>query len=142
MRRKKYPFLIAFIVVIGSLAYLLLNTFESSLQYYVTVSELRAEESDYKDRILKVAGIAKNIVRQDLEEGGSLYNFDVEEGGDFISVSYRGLAPDTFKENSEVVVTGSLDSNGSFEGSHILAKCASKYEAKVDAEFKDDDSDY
>jgi cytochrome c-type biogenesis protein CcmE len=50
-----------------------------------------------------------------------------------IPVKYHGVVPDTFMENSEVVVEGSLGT-GSFEAHTLLAKCPSKYEALVGEE--------
>ncbi len=49
-----------------------------------------------------------------------------------MNTSYKGFVPDTFKEGSDVVVTGSFDDKGSFVATEILAKCASKYEAKLE----------
>ncbi len=125
MKQKKY--LIGFLIIAGALIYLLLTTFRSSLQYYVTASELKARTSFYQDKIVKVAGRASGIKKQ---EGGT-YEFLVEEGGASFSVFYKGMTPDTFREGSDVVVTGQLNPDGSFTATEILAKCASKYEAKL-----------
>lgn len=128
--KPRIKYLIGFIVIIGILVYLLLTSFRSSLQYYVTVSELSGKEGTYQDKTLKVAGLAKNIQNYE-KEGKRYYEFQVEEGGQLLSVVYQGFVPDTFKENSQVVLTGSLNSSGAFQATHILAKCASKYEAKI-----------
>jgi cytochrome c-type biogenesis protein CcmE len=42
-------------------------------------------------------------------------------------VFYTGIVPDTFKDNSEIVVTGHLTPEG-FMASDMTAKCPSKYE--------------
>lgn len=131
MMKKKLLSLIGFGLIAGSIVFILLTSFRSSLQYYLTVSELKAAGSSYREKILKVAGRASGIVREN-EGVGSLYRFYVNEGGQTIPVAYRGLAPDTFKEGGEVVVTGRLLSDGSLEATEILAKCASKYEAKLE----------
>ena len=129
--KKKISYLIGFCLIAGSIAFILLTSFRSSLQYYLTVSELKAAEKNYVERTLKVAGRAASIVREN-QGTKSLYRFQVNEGGKSIPVSYRGIVPDTFKEGSEVVVTGRLMPDGSLEATEILAKCASKYEAKLD----------
>lgn len=128
--KNKIKYLVSFLLILGIILYLVSTTLKSSLQYYVTVSELRASEIDYRDRTLKVAGKAHDIKRSDSDEG-PLYSFLVKEGGLEIPVTYVGLAPDTFKEGSDVVVTGHLSEEGQFEGEEILAKCASKYEEKI-----------
>ena len=129
--KKKAVYLVGFCLIAGSIAFILLTSFRSSLQYYLTVSELKAGEKNYVERTLKVAGRAASVVREN-EGVKSLYRFQVNEGGKSIPVSYRGIVPDTFKEGSEVVVTGRLMPDGSFEATEILAKCASKYEAKLE----------
>lgn len=129
---KKLRILLGFILVcvLGFVVFVLNTTFRSSLQYYVTVSELRANEGKYQNNTMKVAGHASHIEKKD-ESGKTVYHFIVDEGGQMLPVAYAGFVPDTFKEGSEVVVTGHLASDGSFLATDILAKCASKYNAKI-----------
>ncbi len=128
--RKKYKLLCVFVIVVGSVVYLLSTTFRSSLQYYIAVSEINGHESELAGRVLKVAGQARNI-RLKNDQAQSTYAFEVVEGEKNLLVHYSGIVPDTFKEDASVVVTGELLPDGSFQASNILAKCASKYEAKV-----------
>ena len=54
-------------------------------------------------------------------------------GEDALPVVYSSLeTPDLFKDGAEVVVEGRLvgSDRGTFEATHILAKCPSKFEAK------------
>ena len=56
----------------------------------------------------------------------------VGSGEDFLPVVYSSLeTPDLFKDGAEVVVEGRLvgSDRGTFEATHILAKCPSKFEA-------------
>ena len=48
-------------------------------------------------------------------------------------VTYRGLAPDTFTDEADVVVEGRLARDGTFHATTLLAKCGSRYEAKLDS---------
>ncbi len=58
--------------------------------------------------------------------------------GASMKVKYNGIVPDTFKEDSEVVVEGAWDSaSGEFEASVLLAKCPSKYESRGDEHPED-----
>ncbi len=47
-----------------------------------------------------------------------------------VTVRYTGIVPDNFKDDAEVIVTGTLGSDGVFTGTEVLAKCPSKYEAE------------
>jgi cytochrome c-type biogenesis protein CcmE len=55
--------------------------------------------------------------------------FQVTDGTQTYPVIYRGLAPDTFTDSSEVVVEGRLQQDGTFRATTLLAKCGSRYEA-------------
>lgn len=128
---KRIKYLIGFIIIVGALGYLMMTSFKSSLQYYITVSEaLAAEQNYYADKILKLAGKAENIQRIE-DSQKPLYEFLITEAGQSIKVSYSGFVPDTFKEGSDVVVTGTLENKELFKATHILAKCSSKYQAKT-----------
>lgn len=130
MKRRRSLYLLAIGITLGLLIYLISTNLQDSLQYYLTVSELSAAESDYQDRIIRLAGRAEGVVEERTDRGLG-YTFNVVEGGVFRQVRYQGFVPDTFKEGSEVVVTGYLDQNGDFQATEILAKCASKYEAQL-----------
>ena len=58
-----------------------------------------------------------------------VYSFIIKQGLNELPVRYSGIVPDTFKEGGEVVATGHLGPDGTFEATKILAKCASKYQA-------------
>ena len=58
------------------------------------------------------------------------YQFKVENKGSVVHASYTGVLPDTFKDESEVVLKGRLLENGNFQvaPNGVMAKCPSKYE--------------
>ena len=55
--------------------------------------------------------------------------FEVTDGTQVYPVIYRGLAPDTFDDDVEVVVEGRLSRDGTFRATSLIAKCGSRYEA-------------
>src|SRR3989338_5612129 len=105
--KKKTLYLIGLLIVVASLAYIMSTSFRSSLQYYVTVQEALANQGDYKDKILKIAGVANEINRVE-KNGKTVYQFKLTEGENVIPVEYQGFVPDTFKNHANVVATGSL----------------------------------
>ena len=47
----------------------------------------------------------------------------------FIKVEYKGIVPDAFQEDVEVIVEGTYDEvNKKFVANSLLAKCPSRYE--------------
>ena len=55
------------------------------------------------------------------------YQFDIQRNGKTLRAYFNGIPPDTFKDEAEVVLTGSLTPNG-FMANEMTAKCPSKYE--------------
>jgi cytochrome c-type biogenesis protein CcmE len=51
-----------------------------------------------------------------------------KETADVLTVKYKGVVPDTFKNGVEAVADGVLTPEGYFEADNLLAKCPSKYE--------------
>jgi len=123
--RTKY--FIGGVVVVLAVAALLYNGLRGSSQYYYTVSEVKALGERAAEKQLRINGI---VVPGSLEwsEGGSTLRFSLEQGGDRLTVIYRGTVPDTFKPGNEAVVEGTYDPKSeTFRATRVLAKCPSKY---------------
>jgi cytochrome c-type biogenesis protein CcmE len=67
---------------------------------------------------------AGSIVR---EADGVSIRFVVGDGLSTVPVSFRGVTPDLFKENSGVVAEGQFRSDGSFVADNLLAKHDERY---------------
>ena len=106
---------------------LLYTTLGESMQYYKYVDEVVGSQADWSGKKLQVHGyvvpgsIGKK--RDALE-----YRFDIQRNGKTLRAFYNGIVPDTFKDDSEVVLTGVLTEEG-FVANDMTAKCPSKYEA-------------
>ncbi len=112
-------------VAIGSLLYTSLG---ESAEYYKHVDEVTANPEAWHGKKLQLHGFAKEV---GWKPGTLEYKFKVENKGEVIQAFYTGTVPDTFKDDSEVVVKGTLASDGTFHVSEdgVMAKCPSKYEA-------------
>ncbi|RKZ11017.1 cytochrome c maturation protein CcmE [bacterium] len=116
------------VIIVGLVGYLAFLGFEDGKSYYVTCDQVAAQESEYTDTNLRLAGI---VVDGSITRDGDILTFSLEYDGATYPVRYIGLdpVPDTFKDGVEAVVDGRLLADGSFEGKKIQAKCASKYES-------------
>ena len=62
------------------------------------------------------------------------YRFQVQSNGRVVPATYTGIVPDTFKDEAEVVLKGTLRADGfHVEPNGVMAKCPSKYEPKKGA---------
>jgi cytochrome c-type biogenesis protein CcmE len=106
---------------------LLYTTLGESMQYYKYVDEVVGSQSDWTGKKLQVHGyVVPGSIgkKQDRLE----YRFDIQRNGKTLRAFYNGIVPDTFKNDSEVVLTGVLTADG-FVAHDMTAKCPSKYEA-------------
>jgi cytochrome c-type biogenesis protein CcmE len=112
---------------------LLYTSLGESAEYYKHVEEVLANPQEWHGKRLQLHGFAKNV---GWKPGTLEYRFDVESKGHVIKATYTGSVPDTFKEDSEVVLKGMLATDGTFHVAEdgVMAKCPSKYEAapKID----------
>jgi len=124
LKRKK--FLIGGIIVALAVGYLSYAAFTNSATYYYTVSELTEQGSSIYGENVRVNGqVAPGSIEQ--ESGGLILRFSIIDGEKSLPVVYRGVVPDSFKPDSEVVAEGYLNANGIFQANTIMTKCPSKY---------------
>ncbi len=70
------------------------------------------------------------VVPGSIETEGLATSFLVTDGDTEVGVTTDSPMPDAFMDSSEVVAIGSLDGE-SFVATQVLAKCPSKFKAKV-----------
>ena len=126
---KKKRFIIGGIIILLALGYLGYTSFAGAATYYYKVNEVLAKGSSVVGANVKVEGrVVPDSVQR--ESAGRLIMFTISDigSGQSIPVVYSGVAPDTFKADSDVVVEGRLGSDGIFQAQTIMTKCPSKYE--------------
>ena len=123
---KKKRFLFGGIIVFMAVGYLGFVGFQSSATYYYTVSELIEQGSSIYGQNVRVNGlVSTGSVEQ--ETDSLTLRFTLTEGERSLPVVYHGVVPDAFRAGKEVVVEGSLNSDGILQADYILTKCPSKY---------------
>ncbi len=124
-KRKQFLFAGALLAVI--LAYLIYVGVKSAGMYYMTVSELMAQQTTMTPgQQVRVQGkVVSDSVQQ--EPATNSIRFTVSDGQTSLPVVYTGVVPDSFQPDSEVVMEGTLNTSGTFQATNLMAKCASKY---------------
>ena len=102
--------------------------------YYLSVTEF-VEQADRSRGEFRVNGKVTMGSIERLPTGLDV-RFEITDGRTSVPVAYHGVIPDTFVEDAAVVVTGNLESDGTFVAHELLAKCPSKYEAADQAEAR------
>jgi cytochrome c-type biogenesis protein CcmE len=127
-------FMVGLVGVAAVVSYLVWTGVSETMVYYLTPAELIARvdaDPSFKDLGVKVSG---KVVRGTYGrvEGQLLHRFQVQDladGSKAFWVEFRDALPDTFTQDSEVVLEGRLDQEGVFQATVLLTKCGSRYEA-------------
>jgi cytochrome c-type biogenesis protein CcmE len=118
-------------LVVGTVGYLMASGIKDTGVYFLTPSELAsrvtADPSFYNVGVKMGARVVHGSIQRDVAT--QTISFKVTDGTQNYPVIYRGLAPDTFTDDVDVVVEGRLMPDGTFHATTLLAKCGSKYES-------------
>ncbi len=128
-RRKRF-FVLA-LVVVGAIAYLIVLGIQNASMYHLSVGELMARGNEAYAEDVRVGG---NVVAGSVKQEPSAQTLEFEladDQGNSLPVVYRGVVPDAFKPDAEVVLEGRLAPSGAFEATELLAKCPSKYVPEI-----------
>lgn len=116
--------IVAVVAVMGS-AVLAMSAAKDQAAYFRSPADI-AKAAPPAGEAFRLGGmVAANSIKRAAD--GVTVEFLVEDAGHKTAVSYRGITPDLFKENSGVVAEGSLDSSGRFVATTILAKHDENY---------------
>jgi cytochrome c-type biogenesis protein CcmE len=123
-------------VLVGAFATMLWSTLREGAEYYKNVDEVMVNEQVLHDKQLQMHGyVVPNSIL--VKKSTLEYKFRVQnnparapQAGGVIDVTYKGIVPDTFKDEAEVVLKGKLTPAGFHtDPNGVMAKCPSKYEA-------------
>ena len=113
------------VVLAAALGGLMYTTLAEGTEYYIHVDEVMKDPAAWQGKRLQLHGFVTDL----RQRPNSLdYKFKVGFNGKVMTATYTGVVPDTFKNDSEVVLKGKLDDDGfAVEPNGVMAKCPSKY---------------
>ena len=133
MRHKALKIAGTTLVLVLALTGLLWSTLREGTEYYKHVDEVMADPGAWQGKRLQLHGF---VVRDSImRKRDSLeYRFKVQNKGAIVEATYTGVVPDTFADDAEVVLKGTLGGDGfRVAPNGVMAKCPSKYEPKKGA---------
>jgi cytochrome c-type biogenesis protein CcmE len=128
-QRKRF-FVLAVVVALG-IAYLIVLGIQNASMYHLSVGELMARGDQAYTEEVRVGGkvVAGSVVQ---DPAARTMRFMISDDlGNSLPVVYRGVVPDAFKPDADVVLQGKLAPSGTFEATELLAKCPSKYVPEI-----------
>jgi cytochrome c-type biogenesis protein CcmE len=125
--RKRQIRLVAALSAAVLLSVALIYTSFSAANDAIQPSELLATNED--STVVLTGKVAMGS--EERTDGGVNFEMTDRDGGTAsVPVEYLGVVPDPFRPGREVIVTGRLDSSGTFVGEKdsLITKCPSKFE--------------
>ena len=121
-RKKRLINILLISLLSGSGVLMVLYALNTNLDYFYTPSEIISEKLPSNKRV-KVGGMVRegSVIRN-----GEDISFVITDYEESISVQYKGIVPDLFKEGSGVVALGYLENNN-LKAEKVLAKHDENY---------------
>ena len=121
-RHKRFAMLGGLVATVGVIVALVLNAFQSNLEFFYSPSQVSANEAPV-GRTFRVGGL---VEAGSVKVDGTQVQFVVTDTATTVPVRYQGILPDLFKEGKGVVVQGQLQ-DGVFVAREVLAKHDENY---------------
>jgi cytochrome c-type biogenesis protein CcmE len=152
---SRTKFFIGGFLIITAVVYLIASSTQASAQYFMTVNEVLAKDSEVFDRDLRISGaVVGDTIAYDVDtltltfevahipgdnnvidaQGGLaavLNKAVVDPTSARLKVVYVGPKPDLLQNEAQAIMTGRLGEDGTFYADELLLKCPTKYEDSV-----------
>jgi cytochrome c-type biogenesis protein CcmE len=147
---KKLRFVIGVSLVVAAIAYLIITAVRNTAEYYLTVDEAKARQTELSGQTLRIAGrVVPGTIQWDPSSLTLEFAITEPPPGDgqpavtnvtatalarakFMVVSRGQPKPDMFAPGRDVIVEGLLISDSTIEARQVLTSCPSKYSPKQD----------
>ena len=124
-RHKRILLILGGLAVLAVAATLVLNAFRSNLVFFFSPTQVAAGEAP-QGRSFRIGGMVKEGSLQRQADGVTM-RFVVTDTEKEMTVAYKGILPDLFREGKGVVAQGRLGDDGVFTASEVLAKHDENY---------------
>ena len=135
-RHKKLALIGGALAVIGIIAALVLNALNSNIALYISPTDVAAGKAP-QGKAFRIGGMVKEGSLQRQADGVTMA-FIVTDTEKDITVNYKGILPDLFKEGKGVVAQGKMTPAGTFTANEVLAKHDENYMPPEAAKAVDD----
>jgi len=123
-KRQRLVLLLLALILLGGATALVLAALSENIAFFVTPSELAAGKVEPGKRF-RIGGLVAEGSVEHLPDGS--VRFAITDTRNRVTVVYRGILPDLFREGQGVVALGALAADGTFRASEVLAKHDERY---------------
>jgi len=124
-KQRRMSFVVLGLATLGVAAALVLTALEDSIVFFYSPTDLVTKQVP-ADKRLRIGGLVQaGSVKRDPD--GVTVRFSVTDTANTVSVAYRGVLPDLFREGQGIVAEGRMAAGGQFRADEVLAKHDEKY---------------
>ena len=132
-KKRRMVFVLASCVTLGIATSLVLTALEDSVVFFHSPTDIATRHELQTSKKFRLGGLVKQGSWSKSIDGLT-HQFFVTDLRHQVSVSYKGILPDLFREGQGVVVEGLLQADGRFRADEVLAKHDENYMPKEVAE--------
>ncbi len=153
-------FIIGSLLIAAAILYLVISSTQANAQYFLTVDEVISQGQSLNGKTIRVSGavLGDSI---DYDPDSRLLTFtiahvpgdnrEIENAGGLaaelhaavgdptrnrLEIIHKGIRPDLLKNEAQAILTGTINTDGSFSASEVLLKCPTRYEEAVPGQAK------
>lgn len=152
---QRIKFILGGSIILAAVIYLIASSTQASVEYFMTVDELKARATNLSGKNLRVSGaVIGDTIQYDPQTLSLSFdiahvsgdNKEIEDQGGLaevlhqavsdksrarIKVIYVGPKPDLLRDEAQAVMTGHLGDDGIFYADELFLKCPSRYEEAI-----------
>jgi cytochrome c-type biogenesis protein CcmE len=137
----KPKFLLGGSLIVVAVILLIATNMASTMQYFLTVTQLRDRGPEMIDRSVRVSGaVIFESTLYEMRSGEPHLEFDIVDTEDQIGkqtplrIVYHGPKPDLLQPQAQAIVEGRLTPERTFAADNLLLKCPTRYEEQFPAQ--------
>jgi len=129
-KSRRFAILLACGLGLGTATILVMSAFRQNLVFFMAPSDI-VRANLPSGRTIRLGGMVESgSLTHSTDAGTPVAKFRVTDGRTNITVTYRGILPDLFREGQGVVALGALTPDRQFEATDVLAKHDETYMPK------------
>lgn len=124
-RKRRLMMVLLIVLGVGTAVTLALTAFNKNLMFFYSPSQIAAGEAP-KNRYFRAGGmVQEGSLKRDKD--GVTVRFVIHDNEKNLTIAYKGILPDLFREGQGIVAQGKIASDGVFIASEVLAKHDENY---------------
>ena len=126
-KSRRFAILLACGLGLGTATILVMSAFRQNLVFFMAPSDI-VRANLPSGRTIRLGGMVESgSLTHSTDAGTPVAKFRVTDGRTNITVTYRGILPDLFREGQGIIAHGTMNAQGAFVADEVLAKHDEKY---------------